>query len=96
MSEAQKPQIGKIVHYFNPKTPTLIGRTAGFGGRGIGPYAAMVTNDLGVGLTLMVFMPDILPMEFAGVPHKDEVTIQDGAYWDWATPIEKARAAKAA
>lgn len=101
-----KPRIGTYVDYFNPRLMQRIGFTEGYGKRYDGPYAALVTNNLGNGLTLLVHMPSVTPMELTAVPHKDKAlafVAQDGTnhpaangngYWDWQSPTQAARAAK--
>lgn len=101
-----KPRVGTFVDYFNPLLMQRIGFTEGYGKRGAGPYAAVVSNNIGSGLTLLVHFPGVTPMEFEAVPHKDKAPAlvntdgtnhpaQNGnGYWDWQTPIQAARAAK--
>ena len=103
---AGKPRIGTFVDYFNPQIMQKIGMTEGAGKRYDGPYAALVTNNLGDGLVLTVYMPGWAPLEQVDVPHKDKApafTSLDGTnhpasitkgYWEWQTPIQAARAAK--
>lgn len=101
-----KPRVGTFVDYFNPRLMQRIGWTEGYGKRFDGPYAALVTNNLGDGLVLMVFMPDAAPAQVVSVPHKDKAPAfvsTDGTnhpaangngYWDWQNPTQAARAAK--
>jgi len=101
-----KPRIGTFVDYFNPRLMQRIGFTEGYAGRQEGPYAALVTNNLGDGCTLLVHLPSVAPMELEAVPHKDKAPAfvsTDGTnhpasngngYWDWQSPIQAARAAK--
>lgn len=102
-----KPRIGTFVDYFNPRLIQRIGFIGGYGGRADGPYAALVTNNVGDGCTLMVFLPQgPSSMEVVAVPHKDAApafVAQDGTnhpqstdkgYWDWQSPTQAARAAK--
>ena len=101
-----KPRVGTFVDYFNPKLMQRIGYTAGYGGRGAGPYAALVTNNVGHGVTLTVFLPEVTPLEFRAVPYQekdlswspaDGTNIPDtpgNGYWDWQSPTQAARAAK--
>ena len=101
-----KPRVGTFVDYFNPRLTQRIGFIEGYGKRFDGPYAALVTNDIGEGCSLTVFLPGVAPMELSGVPHKDRApafvssdgTNQPGAtgngYWDWQTAVQAARAAK--
>lgn len=101
-----KPRVGTYVDYFNPRLMQKIGMTEGAGKRADGPYAALVTNNLGDGLTVTVFMPNWAPLEQTDVPHKDKAPAfvsQDGTnhpasngngYWDWQYPSHAARAAK--
>lgn len=95
---AGKPHIGTFVHYFNPKILQKIGFTDGYGGRREGPYAALVVNDVGQGLTLRVYLPGVSSMEFDAVPHADEVgqnvADREKGYWDWRQAVDAARAAK--
>ena len=101
-----KPRIGTYVDYYNPRLMQRIGFTEGYGKRYDGPYAALVTNNLGNGCVLFVHLPGVAPMELENVPHKDKAPAflsQDGTnhpaqngngYWDWQSPIHGARAAK--
>ncbi len=98
-----KPRVGKFVDYFNPKLMQRIGFTEGYGKRFEGPYAALVVNNLGAGLTLRVYLPGVSSMEFEAVVHKDEAVgghdrfgapQAEKGYWDWQSPIEAARAGK--
>lgn len=101
-----KPRIGTFVDYFNPRLMQRIGFTEGYAKRYDGPYAAIVNNNLGDGLTLLILLPGVAPMELAAVPHKDNAPAYvstDGTnhpasngngYWEWQTPIQAARAAK--
>ncbi len=101
-----KPRIGTYVDYYNPRVTQRIGYVEGYGGRADGPYAALVTNNLGDGCTLTVFMPGAAPAELTSVPHKDKAPAfiaHDGTnhpaqngngYWDWQSPLHAARAAK--
>lgn len=101
-----KPRVGTFVDYFNPLLMQRIGFTEGYGRRYDGPYAALVTNNLGDGCVLCVHLPGVTPMELADVPHKDKAPAfvsVDGTnhpasngngYWDWQMPIHAARAAK--
>jgi len=90
-----KPRVGTFVDYFNPRLMQRIGFVEGYGKRFDGPYAALVTNNLGDGCVLFVFLPEVAPMEIKDVPHKDNAPAfvsQDGTnhpasngngYWDW-------------
>ncbi len=101
-----KPRIGTFVDYFNPRLMQRIGFTEGYGKRFDGPYAALVTNNLGNGCVLLVHLPGVTPMEIVDVPHKDKAPAfvsTDGTnhpasagngYWDWQTGVQAARAAK--
>ena len=98
-----KPRIGAIVHYYNAKILTRIGFTTGYGGRAEGPYAAIVTNNLGNGLELLVLFPGITPLGLSDVIHKDDTASghdsqgnpnSERGYWDWASSLDAARAAK--
>lgn len=94
--EAPKPGIGKSVHFYDPSLIGRIGRIRGYGDRGIGPYHAVVVNDLGAGLELQIFFPEqSVNTQLRAVPHKDDAK-NDKPYWEWADPMAKARAAKAA
>lgn len=88
-----KPHVGQTVYYFSPKLTTISFSPTGYGGRREGPYAAIVTNNLGHGLSLVVLFPGMAPLNFDAIPHKDDAT-GDKAYWDWRSPLEAARAAK--
>jgi hypothetical protein len=91
---AGKPHIGSIVHFYNPKLLTGVGMGQGHEGRGEGPYAALVTNNIHAGLTIAIFFPDII-FHARGIPHKDDPnTSQSNGYWDWKSPADGARAAK--
>jgi hypothetical protein len=101
-----KPRVGTFVDYFSPLFMQKIGFTEGYGKRYDGPYAALVTNNLGAGCVLTVFLPGASPMELEAVPHKEKAPAfvsQDGTnhpaqngngYWEWQSPIHAARAAK--
>ena len=101
-----KPRVGTFVNYFNPLLMQRIGFVEGYGGRFDGPYAALVTNNLGDGCVLLIHLPGVTPMEIAAVPHKDKAPAFVGVdgtnhpasngngYWDWQMPIHAARAAK--
>ena len=67
-----KPRIGTFVDYFNPRILQKIGFTEGYGKRYDGPYAALVTNNIGNGVVLHVFLPGVTPIEIADVPHHDK------------------------
>lgn len=101
-----KPRVGSFVDYYNPRLMQRIGFTEGYGKRYDGPYAALVTNNLGDGLVLLAFLPGVNPMELVDVPHKDKApafVAQDGTnhpaangngYWDWQSQTQAMRAAK--
>ena len=101
-----KPRVGTFVDYYSPLLMQRIGFIEGYGKRYDGPYAAIVTNNLGDGCALLVLLPGVTPMELDSVPHKDKAPAfikQDGTnyspsnqngYWEWQTPIHAARAAK--
>lgn len=103
-----KPRVGSFVNYFNPRLTQRIGFIEGYGKRFDGPYAALVTNNIGAGVVLTIFLPGVAPMEIADVPYKDEAptfvrtdgtnhssTAAEGkGYWDWQSPTAGARAAK--
>lgn len=101
-----KPRVGSYVDYYNPRLMQRIGFTEGYGKRYDGPYAALVTNNLGNGCVLFVHFPGVAPMELENVPHKEKAPAfvsQDGTnhpaqngngYWEWQSPIHAARAAK--
>jgi hypothetical protein len=103
-----KPRIGTFVDYYNPRFMQRIGYTEGYGQRFDGPYAALVTNNIGDGLTLTIFLPTAAPTELTGVPFKTnapDYVSRDGTnhpaqsgngYWDWQNPAQAARAAKSA
>jgi hypothetical protein len=93
---AQKATVGRIVHFYDPRITKRIGWNQGYGGRGEGPYAALVTNDIGdTGLTLWVFPPDVAAQAVKGILHKDEAA-PGNPYWVWptVTPAEKPAAPK--
>ncbi len=95
-----KPRVGTYVDYFNPRLMQRIGFVEGYGKRFDGPYAALVTNNLGDGCVLLVALPGVAQMELAAVPHKDRApafVAQDGTnhpasngngYWDWQSPFD--------
>lgn len=89
-----KPEVGEVVHYFDPKIVQRIGWTEGFGKRGKGPYAAIVSNDLGNGLSLLVLFPGVGGHQTENVagPESDH---GDKPYWDFRNASQKARAQKA-
>ena len=101
-----KPRIGTFVDYYNPRLMQRIGMTEGAGKRFDGPYAALVTNNLGDGCVLLVFMPGWAPSEQVDVPHKDKAPVyasadgtnqpasSDKGYWDWQSQTQAVRAAK--
>jgi hypothetical protein len=79
-----KPKVGEFVHYFCPQQLGKVGLSNGYGGRGEGPYAALVTNEIGSGLTLSVFFPGISPLEVVGVEHETAAEVgsaKDKGYW---------------
>lgn len=89
-----KPHVGSIVYFYNSMLLTGVGMGTGHEGRGEGPYPALVSNDIGDGLSLAVFFPGIV-FHARQVPHKDSPNSQSSnGYWDWRTPVEAARAAK--
>lgn len=95
MSEVKtaKPLVGEIVHFYDPPLLKRMGFHEGYGRRGIGPYAALVVNDLGTGLELQVFFPQLQPtFTQSKIPEKSEGT--EKPYWDWTSAIQKARAQK--
>lgn len=101
-----KPRVGDMVDYFNPRLMQRIGFVEGYGKRFDGPYAAIVTNNIGDGLSLVVLLPGVDPMLLDAVPHKEKApsfTSSDGTnhpgtqgngYWDWRNSSQAARAAK--
>ena len=89
-----KPRIGSFVHFFNPKLLTGVGMGTGHEGRGEGPYPALVTNNIGNGLHLVIFFPGTI-FDAQQIAHKDGVNANSSnGYWDWAKPTDAARAAK--
>ena len=89
-----QPHVGSVVHFYNPKLLTGVGMGSGHEGRGEGPYAAIVSNEIGAGLSLAVLFPGII-FHARQVPHKDSLNSQSSnGYWDWAKPTDAARAAK--
>jgi len=103
---AGNPRILTFVDYFNPRLTQRIGFIEGYGGRYDGPYAALVKNNIGDGLTLEVFLPGVASAELTSVPHKDKApafVATDGTnhpapsgngYWDWQSQTQAMRAAK--
>lgn len=96
-----KPTLGEQVDYFDPTLATKTGYMDGYGRRRQGPYLALVTNNIGSGLTLCLMLPEYPPFSTAkGLPHRDEVQTRDGdpihPYWDWKDNLQKARAQKRA
>jgi hypothetical protein len=89
------PSIGRIVHFYDPKLTTRIGWGQGYGGRGTGPYAAMVVNDLGAGPELAVFTPGhVGGVRHINVKHKDHVDRkEDEVYWEFPAVASKKPAA---
>lgn len=97
-----KPRVGTFVDYYNSRLVQRIGFVEGYGKRFDGPYAALVTNNLGNGCVLHVFLPGVSPMEIVDVPYKDDAPVlvsQDGTnhpaqngngYWDWQDAPEEA------
>lgn len=90
------PELGEQVHYYDPE----LLRRAGFGrghgtpGMGIGPYLAIVVNPLpSAMLQVQLFLPDTPPHPVK-LRHKDSVASPKDPYWDWASPLQKARAVK--
>ena len=88
-----RPEVGEQVRYFEPSLLKKIGYGRGWGGRGIGPYVAIVTNDLGDGLTLFLLLPMTPGHCVEKIKHKDDA-VNDQPYWDWIDPLQKARAVK--
>lgn len=95
----EQPRVGTIVDYFDPTITVKVGLIEGYGGRGIGPYAAMVVNDQGAGLALRVYFPGVNPLDKIMVQHKTKVVAHDpnapptsgnqNGYWDWQTPPDE-------
>ena len=88
-----KPRVGETVDFYDPKLVDRIGFAGGYSGRGIGPYVAIVTNDLGDGLTLFLLLPMTPGHCVEKIKHKDDA-VNDQPYWDWIDPLQKARAVK--
>jgi hypothetical protein len=97
-----KPAIGEFVHFYDPHLVMRVGFAEGYGGRGVGPYAAIVVNDQDSGLDLHVLYPAKQP---AFVQDKvrerpaDDVLAKEAVpkpYWDWTNASQKARAVKRA
>lgn len=94
MSEL-KPGLGEQVHYYDPSLVKKVGYNRGHGGRKDGPYLAWVTNDIGVGISILLAFPDYPPFTIGKLRGKDEVVAgRDEPYWDWTNPLQKARAQK--
>lgn len=91
----QHVRIGQPLHYYNPGIIQRIGWIDGYGGRGAGPYHAVCTNNLGNGLTLLVFLPGVTPIEQVQVPFEDDPTVKDKGYWAFPDHLAKARFIKA-
>lgn len=97
-----KPNIGEIVHFYDPHLPSRIGFANGYGGRGAGPYPGIVVNDRDGGLDLFVMYPDRQPpitQEKVRVRPEDADLAKEAvpkAYWDWTSNTQKARASKRA
>lgn len=91
----QHVRIGQPLHYYNPGIVQRIGWTDGYGGRGNGPYHAICINNLGNGLTLLVFLPGVTPIEQVQVPFEDDPSVKDKGYWAFPDPLAKARFVKA-
>ena len=101
-----KPRVGTYVDYYNRRITQRTGWTNGYGKRYEGPYAALVTNNLGAGCTLYIHFPGVIPVELEAVPHKDKAPVfvaVDGTnqpvsagngYWDWQNQAAAMRAAK--
>lgn len=99
MAEAQPlPLVGEIVHFYDPHLVSRIGFAEGYGGRGKGPYAAIVVNDKPEGLDLFVYYPAKQPgfvQEKVRVEPTDEDLAKEAVpkpYWSWLNPAQKARA----
>lgn len=97
-----KPSVGEVVYFYDPDLINKIGFAEGYGGRGIGPYAALVVNDHDGGVDLYVLYPAKQP---AFVQDKvrfkpDDAEIAKEAhprpFWEWTNASQKARAAKRA
>lgn len=88
-------KIGQSLHYFNQGILQRIGWTDGYGGRGAGPYHAVCINNLGSGLTLLVYLPGVTPIEQVQVPFEDDPQVKDKGYWTWADPLAKGKFLKA-
>jgi hypothetical protein len=88
-------KIGQSLHYFNPAIQQKIGWTDGYGGRGAGPYHCVCINNLGSGLTLLVYFPGMTPMQLDAIPFEDDPQLKDKGYWVWADPLAKGRFLKA-
>jgi hypothetical protein len=97
-----KPQVGEVVYFYDPNLTARIGFAEGYGGRGIGPYAAFVVNDRDGGLDLHVLYPAKQPAfvqdKVRFKPEEDALAKEavPKPYWDWKDASQKARAAKRA
>jgi len=96
MTERQpRPEVGENIHYFEPTLLKKTGYGRGHDDRGIGPYHATVTNDIGAGLATVVSFPMQPPFAIRVMYQKDdEKRRPDDPYWDWVSPLQKARAVK--
>lgn len=90
-----KPQLGDQVHIYYPNIHQRVGFTNGHDGRGEGPYLGLVTNERGAGLAVAIFIPPHGLPDCRRVMGKGESGPGD-PYWDWTSPLDKARAVKRA
>lgn len=95
-----KPRVGETVDFYDPKLTDRIGFPRGYEGRGQGPYAAIVVNDLGPGLDLFVMYPAKQPPfvqeKVIKKPETEPAAAELKPYWEWTSATQKARAAKRA
>ena len=96
MAEA-KPSLGEQIHYYDPSLLKKVGFGRGYDGRKDGPYLAIVTNDIGAGLALLLCLPMTPPFSVRVLYNKDDTKRRpDDPYWEWTSALQKARAQKRA
>lgn len=96
MTEPYYPPVGTPVHYYNASIIQRVGQIKGYGGRADGPYAAVITNNLGQGCTLLVYFPGMgAGIEVNKVPYQDDPVIEKNlGHWALPTNVAKARFTK--